>query len=47
MFNKFLFDKRTEENEMRNSKDLAMEARAKAMKQRNEVMSQKYRTRVG
>ena len=47
MFNVFLNDKRTEEAELRNSTELALEMRAKMMKQRNEVMSQKYRTRVG
>ena len=47
MFNLYMHEKRFEEHSRKSNKDLSLETRAKLMKQRNEVMSQKYRTRVG
>ena len=47
MFNLYLHEKRTEEHTRQSNKNLSLDNRAKAMKLRNEIMSQKYRTRVG
>ena len=47
MYNVYMHDKRAEAQSLRNSMDLAREQRSKQMKQRNEIMSQKYRSRVG
>ena len=47
MFNLYLHEKREEEHTRRSNKNLALDNRARAMKVRNEFMSQKYRTRVG
>jgi len=47
MYSMYVHEKRAEAQSLRNSLDLASEQRGKQLKHRNEIMSQKYRSRVG